>query len=179
MKSNLEKKSLTEREVIRQKCFVFYVIFWYSYKNDHLLFFVIKSYKSVSALFFKTSLNVGKTSRTCQMCLDHHQQKAFWKACCFISTPRRYKKLETENTNCISKTFFLLKFCSIQPLIPWHCCTFIIPLPLSFFAVSSCITTYKKTPPPVPPRTSTCSTASKPYISITAQSSTESAQVSH
>ncbi|XP_042070497.1 disks large-associated protein 1 isoform X4 [Haplochromis burtoni] len=42
--------------------------------------------------------------------------------------------------------------------------------------VSSCITTYKKTPPPVPPRTSTCSTASKPYISITAQSSTESAQ---
>ncbi|XP_019739408.1 disks large-associated protein 1-like isoform X5 [Hippocampus comes] len=42
--------------------------------------------------------------------------------------------------------------------------------------VSSCITTYKKTPPPVPPRTSTCSTGSKPYISITAQSSTESAQ---
>ncbi|XP_077579750.1 disks large-associated protein 1 isoform X2 [Stigmatopora nigra] len=42
--------------------------------------------------------------------------------------------------------------------------------------VSSCITTYKKTPPPVPPRTSTCSAAPKPYISITAQSSTESAQ---
>lgn len=41
-----------------------------------------------------------------------------------------------------------------------------------FFAVSSCITTYKKTPPPVPPRT----TPSKPFISITAQSSTESAQ---
>uniref|UniRef100_A0A8C6SCR8 Discs, large (Drosophila) homolog-associated protein 1a n=1 Tax=Neogobius melanostomus TaxID=47308 RepID=A0A8C6SCR8_9GOBI len=41
--------------------------------------------------------------------------------------------------------------------------------------LSSCITTYKKTPPPVPPRTSTCST-SKPFISITAQSSTESAQ---
>ncbi|XP_070989370.1 disks large-associated protein 1 isoform X1 [Oncorhynchus clarkii lewisi] len=38
--------------------------------------------------------------------------------------------------------------------------------------VSSCITTYKKTPPPVPPRT----TISKPFISITAQSSTESAQ---
>uniref|UniRef100_A0AAY4AG92 Disks large-associated protein 1 n=1 Tax=Denticeps clupeoides TaxID=299321 RepID=A0AAY4AG92_9TELE len=37
--------------------------------------------------------------------------------------------------------------------------------------LSSCITTYKKTPPPVPPRTST-----KPFISITAQSSTESAQ---
>ncbi len=37
--------------------------------------------------------------------------------------------------------------------------------------VSSCITTYKKNPPPVPPRTST-----KPFISITAQSSTESAQ---
>uniref|UniRef100_A0AAY5EAS2 Discs, large (Drosophila) homolog-associated protein 1b n=1 Tax=Electrophorus electricus TaxID=8005 RepID=A0AAY5EAS2_ELEEL len=37
--------------------------------------------------------------------------------------------------------------------------------------MSSCITTYKKTPPPVPPRTST-----KPFISITAQSSTESAQ---
>lgn len=41
-----------------------------------------------------------------------------------------------------------------------------------FAAVSSCITTYKKTPPPVPPRT----TPSKPFISITAQSSTESAQ---
>ncbi|XP_062357009.1 disks large-associated protein 1 isoform X1 [Cinclus cinclus] len=40
-----------------------------------------------------------------------------------------------------------------------------------FFSVSSCITTYKKTPPPVPPRTTT-----KPFISITAQSSTESAQ---
>uniref|UniRef100_A0A8C0GW34 DLG associated protein 1 n=1 Tax=Chelonoidis abingdonii TaxID=106734 RepID=A0A8C0GW34_CHEAB len=39
------------------------------------------------------------------------------------------------------------------------------------FPVSSCITTYKKTPPPVPPRTTT-----KPFISITAQSSTESAQ---
>ncbi|XP_009469003.1 PREDICTED: disks large-associated protein 1 isoform X3 [Nipponia nippon] len=38
-------------------------------------------------------------------------------------------------------------------------------------SVSSCITTYKKTPPPVPPRTTT-----KPFISITAQSSTESAQ---
>ncbi|XP_041103777.1 disks large-associated protein 1-like isoform X2 [Polyodon spathula] len=37
--------------------------------------------------------------------------------------------------------------------------------------VSSCITTYKKTPPPAPPRTTT-----KPFISITAQSSTESAQ---
>ncbi|KAG9348028.1 hypothetical protein JZ751_004048 [Albula glossodonta] len=37
--------------------------------------------------------------------------------------------------------------------------------------MSSCITTYKKTPPPVPPRTTT-----KPFISITAQSSTESAQ---
>lgn len=43
--------------------------------------------------------------------------------------------------------------------------------PHMFFPVSSCITTYKKTPPPVPPRTTT-----KPFISITAQSSTESAQ---
>ncbi|KAM4686641.1 disks large-associated protein 1 isoform 1-T1 [Amazona ochrocephala] len=42
---------------------------------------------------------------------------------------------------------------------------------ICFFPVSSCITTYKKTPPPVPPRTTT-----KPFISITAQSSTESAQ---
>ncbi|XP_048867173.1 disks large-associated protein 1 isoform X1 [Brienomyrus brachyistius] len=40
--------------------------------------------------------------------------------------------------------------------------------------VSSCITTYKKTPPPVPPRTA--ATATKPFISITTQSSTESAQ---
>eukprot|EP00063_Salmo_salar_P061330 XP_014036165.1 PREDICTED: disks large-associated protein 1-like isoform X1 [Salmo salar] len=38
--------------------------------------------------------------------------------------------------------------------------------------VSSCITTYKKMPPPVPPRT----TPPKPFISITAQSSTDSAQ---
>ncbi|XP_072918005.1 disks large-associated protein 4-like isoform X2 [Hemitrygon akajei] len=37
--------------------------------------------------------------------------------------------------------------------------------------MSSCITTYKKTPPPVPPRTT-----SKPFISVTVQSSTESAQ---
>uniref|UniRef100_A0A8C6N822 Disks large-associated protein 1 n=1 Tax=Melopsittacus undulatus TaxID=13146 RepID=A0A8C6N822_MELUD len=44
-------------------------------------------------------------------------------------------------------------------------------LSYGFFPVSSCITTYKKTPPPVPPRTTT-----KPFISITAQSSTESAQ---
>uniref|UniRef100_A0A4W4DQQ3 Discs, large (Drosophila) homolog-associated protein 1b n=1 Tax=Electrophorus electricus TaxID=8005 RepID=A0A4W4DQQ3_ELEEL len=43
--------------------------------------------------------------------------------------------------------------------------------PWSTHTLSSCITTYKKTPPPVPPRTST-----KPFISITAQSSTESAQ---
>ncbi|XP_048452968.1 disks large-associated protein 2-like [Rhincodon typus] len=37
--------------------------------------------------------------------------------------------------------------------------------------VSSCCTNYKKTPPPVPPRTT-----SKPVISVTAQSSTESTQ---
>ncbi|MBN3322605.1 DLGP4 protein, partial [Atractosteus spatula] len=36
---------------------------------------------------------------------------------------------------------------------------------------STCITTCKKTPPPVPPRTT-----SKPFISVTVQSSTESAQ---
>uniref|UniRef100_A0A8C6M4E8 DLG associated protein 1 n=1 Tax=Nothobranchius furzeri TaxID=105023 RepID=A0A8C6M4E8_NOTFU len=41
-----------------------------------------------------------------------------------------------------------------------------------WWKLSSCITTYKKTPPPIPPRT----TPSKPFISITAQSSTESAQ---
>ena len=49
---------------------------------------------------------------------------------------------------------------------------FMVITHLYFSAVSSCITTYKKTPPPVPPRT----TPSKPFISITAQSSTESAQ---
>ncbi|XP_030642278.1 disks large-associated protein 4 isoform X1 [Chanos chanos] len=37
--------------------------------------------------------------------------------------------------------------------------------------ISTCINTCKKTPPPVPPRT-----ASKPFISVTVQSSTESAQ---
>lgn len=88
--------------------------------------------------------------------------------------------VDVDPLTCVSKAFCLLKSCgSTRPQMPEHHCTFIIPLPLSFFAVSSCITTYKKTPPPVPPRTSTCSTASKPYISITAQSSTESAQVSH
>lgn len=41
-----------------------------------------------------------------------------------------------------------------------------------FLSVSTCITTCRKTaPPPVPPRTT-----SKPYISVTVQSSTESAQ---
>uniref|UniRef100_A0A4W4GAT9 Discs, large (Drosophila) homolog-associated protein 1b n=1 Tax=Electrophorus electricus TaxID=8005 RepID=A0A4W4GAT9_ELEEL len=38
--------------------------------------------------------------------------------------------------------------------------------------VASCITTYKKAPPPVPPRMA----PTRPYISITTQSSTESAQ---
>ncbi|XP_076826359.1 disks large-associated protein 1 isoform X2 [Brachyhypopomus gauderio] len=38
--------------------------------------------------------------------------------------------------------------------------------------VSSCITTYKKAPPPLPPRVA----PTRPYISITTQSSTESAQ---
>lgn len=43
---------------------------------------------------------------------------------------------------------------------------------LVFFSVSTCITTCKKAaPPPVPPRTT-----SKPFISVTVQSSTESAQ---
>lgn len=56
-------------------------------------------------------------------------------------------------------------------------CCFKILLIFFFFPlffhllVSSCITTYKKTPPPVPPRTT-----SKPFISVTVQSSTESAQ---
>lgn len=46
------------------------------------------------------------------------------------------------------------------------------PLPLFSPLVSTCITTCKKAaPPPVPPRTT-----SKPYISVTVQSSTESAQ---
>uniref|UniRef100_A0AAY5EPA4 Discs, large (Drosophila) homolog-associated protein 1b n=1 Tax=Electrophorus electricus TaxID=8005 RepID=A0AAY5EPA4_ELEEL len=45
---------------------------------------------------------------------------------------------------------------------------FITTLP----TVASCITTYKKAPPPVPPRMA----PTRPYISITTQSSTESAQ---
>lgn len=46
------------------------------------------------------------------------------------------------------------------------------PLPSSHpSAGSSCLVAYKKTPPPVPPRTT-----SKPFISVTVQSSTESAQ---
>lgn len=47
--------------------------------------------------------------------------------------------------------------------------TFTLPSPPS--AGSSCLVAYKKTPPPVPPRTT-----SKPFISVTVQSSTESAQ---
>ena len=46
------------------------------------------------------------------------------------------------------------------------------PLPFSHPPTgSSCLVAYKKTPPPVPPRTT-----SKPFISVTVQSSTESAQ---
>lgn len=46
------------------------------------------------------------------------------------------------------------------------------PPPLFFPSASTCITTCKRAaPPPVPPRTT-----SKPYISVTVQSSTESAQ---
>lgn len=109
------------------------------------------------------------------------------RSCCFYSNCRDDRNLPWLPrwlmwilSRALAKHFCLLKNCgSTPPQMPEHHCTFIIPLPLSFFAVSSCITTYKKTPPPVPPRTSTCSTASKPYISITAQSSTESAQVSH
>ncbi|XP_048405729.1 disks large-associated protein 4-like isoform X3 [Stegostoma tigrinum] len=48
---------------------------------------------------------------------------------------------------------------------------FVLKRNYSESTVSSCITTYKKTPPPVPPRTT-----SKPFISVTVQSSTESAQ---
>lgn len=43
--------------------------------------------------------------------------------------------------------------------------------PLTQSVGSSCLVAYKKTPPPVPPRTT-----SKPFISVTVQSSTESAQ---
>lgn len=50
-------------------------------------------------------------------------------------------------------------------LKPLQCCMFVS-------AVSTCMTTCKKVaPPPVPPRTT-----SKPFISVTVQSSTESAQ---
>lgn len=49
---------------------------------------------------------------------------------------------------------------------------FLYPSPVFSPSVSTCITTCKKAaPPPVPPRTT-----SKPYISVTVQSSTESAQ---
>lgn len=88
--------------------------------------------------------------------------------------------VDVDPVTCMSWTFCFVRTWLYTTTDGWDAhCTFIIPFALSSFAVSSCITTYKKTPPPVPPRTSTCSTASKPYISITAQSSTESAQVSH
>lgn len=50
------------------------------------------------------------------------------------------------------------------PSLPSHFLT-------STVAGSACLVGYKKTPPPVPPRTT-----SKPFISVTVQSSTESAQ---
>ncbi|KAF3850083.1 hypothetical protein F7725_019802 [Dissostichus mawsoni] len=88
----------------------------------------------------------------------------------------------------ISKFPFSLKFrlpssCSVdraQPP-PASCHILFYPLPLSclVLVLSSCLCyavvsyppSYKKTPPPVPPRTTT-----KPLISVTAQSSTESTQ---
>ncbi|CAM4721690.1 unnamed protein product [Leuciscus chuanchicus] len=59
---------------------------------------------------------------------------------------------------------------ALQAIVPPRTTTTVRTIQSS--TVSSCITTYKKTPPPVPPR----STPTRPYISITAQSSTESAQ---
>lgn len=57
----------------------------------------------------------------------------------------------------------------MEPFFPLHR---LIINPIFLVSVSTCITTCKKTaPPPVPPRTT-----SKPYISVTVQSSTESAQ---
>ncbi|XP_030918965.1 disks large-associated protein 4 [Geospiza fortis] len=63
--------------------------------------------------------------------------------------------------------FFSLFHCiSLPPTCLLHS-----PLSPSVPAGSSCLVAYKKTPPPVPPRTT-----SKPFISVTVQSSTESAQ---
>lgn len=76
----------------------------------------------------------------------------------------------------LTMSFLYLLFpCSLMLCDPicihFHCSLDKSRSLICFFPVSSCITTYKKTPPPVPPRTTT-----KPFISITAQSSTESAQ---
>ncbi|XP_020656755.1 disks large-associated protein 4 isoform X3 [Pogona vitticeps] len=49
--------------------------------------------------------------------------------------------------------------------------SFLLCFLTSTIAGSACLVGYKKTPPPVPPRTT-----SKPFISVTVQSSTESAQ---
>lgn len=67
-----------------------------------------------------------------------------------------------------AKTSLVLLFVIFLYFLLFSC----IPLPSFFLSVSTCITTCRKAaPPPVPPRTT-----SKPYISVTVQSSTESAQ---
>lgn len=71
------------------------------------------------------------------------------KALQFLSS--RVKFDEFVSSQCLLLTLFSLLFC--------------IPFPAVTY------TSYKKTPPPVPPRTT-----SKPLISVTAQSSTESTQ---
>lgn len=76
-------------------------------------------------------------------------------------------------------------YCSFWPfsasghIFHSHILFFLLPLFCVVFVLSSCLCypvvsyppSYKKTPPPVPPRTTT-----KPLISVTAQSSTESTQ---
>ena len=75
-----------------------------------------------------------------------------------MTAPQRFA--ETNISSTVISNYFSLSLISI-------------PTPLSLSpSVSTCITTCKKiAPPPVPPRTT-----SKPYISVTVQSSTESAQ---
>ncbi|KAI6075049.1 Disks large-associated protein 1 isoform X1 [Aix galericulata] len=84
------------------------------------------------------------------------------------SPPRTTTTVRTIQSSTVS---MVVRSMDSQSPGPKECCMLEQDQDATISAVSSCITTYKKTPPPVPPRTTT-----KPFISITAQSSTESAQ---
>lgn len=97
----------------------------------------------------------------CSLPKKYHLFNSYYM--CYMTLDRHRCKLQLD---CLVEAYildaailFLMSLSDFYPL-------------LLFSPVSTCITTCKKAaPPPVPPRTT-----SKPYISVTVQSSTESAQ---